>query len=244
MISRSIRVVLGLALVSPTLVGSLLAQSPSDSPRKATVASRTTKTKAAVAVTPVAPIAFGVDERSSRVLVKVGAEGYGHVHGVLGRLTSGKVALNGPGELVFDMRSFVADPVDVRQQLGLTKKVSRSDADKTTANMLSADVLNVNRFPTATYVISKVTPSDGQASGAPGRYQFDGDFTLHGSRRPLRLATTVEATNQPGVLRMRGTFAILQSHYGMTPYSALGGFVRVADRLEITGDLVLRPDSP
>jgi hypothetical protein len=38
---------------------------------------------------------------------------------------------------------------------------------------------------------------------------------------------------------MRGGFAILQSEYGMKPYSAMAGFIRVADRLEIRGDLML-----
>ena len=52
----------------------------------------------------------------------------------------------------------------------------------------------------------------------------------------------VEETETPGVLRMRCGFAILQSQFGMKPYKALGGLVGVEDRLEIWGDLLIRPD--
>jgi polyisoprenoid-binding protein YceI len=180
-----------------------------------------------------------VDPASSRILVKVGAEGYGHVHGVQGRLLSGKLVLGGPGELVFDMRGFVADPPAARSALGLARPVSASDQRKVTANMLGRDVLDVGRYPTAIYAVERAAPLDGQGEGQPGRYRLEGSFTLHGVSRPLAIDTVVEATNNPAYLRMSGAFAILQTHYGMTPYSALAGLVRVADRLEISGDLFL-----
>jgi hypothetical protein len=58
-------------------------------------------------------------------------------------------------------------------------------------------------------------------------------------KRPLAIETVVEPTENPSYLRLRGSFSILPSHYGMTPYSALAGLVRVADRLDISGDLFL-----
>jgi hypothetical protein len=51
----------------------------------------------------------------------------------------------------------------------------------------------------------------------------------------------LEKTNKRGVVRIVGAFPILQSDYGISPYSALGGLSKVADKLEITGDVVLRP---
>ena len=54
---------------------------------------------------------------------------------------------------------------------------------------------------------------------------------------------TFQRTEQPGVLRMRGSFSILQTAYGMQPFSAMGGLARVADQLQIWGDLVLVPTS-
>jgi hypothetical protein len=40
-------------------------------------------------------------------------------------------------------------------------------------------------------------------------------------------------------LRIRGQFSILQTDYGIKPYSDFLGTVAVADRLDIRGELVL-----
>jgi polyisoprenoid-binding protein YceI len=177
---------------------------------------------------------YQVDVNASRVYVKVGsATALGHVHGVQGNLSSGKVTLGGAGEVVFDMTSFTADTAQARQYVGLPAQFSQSDAQKVTANMRGGDVLDVARFPTATFSITSAAPADGQKAGDPGRYQLDGRFTLHGVTQPLRFLATVEATGKPGTLHARGSFSILQTSYGIQPYSALAGLVRVADQLDI-----------
>ena len=185
------------------------------------------------------PAALKVDPGASQVYVKVGADGYGHIHGVQGRLASGTIKLGSGGDLVFDMKSFVADPAGARRALGLTKPVSAADQQKTTASMLGADVLDVARHPTAVFAIAAAIPLDGQPVGNAGRYRLQGEFTLHGVMRPLQLSVSLEPTDRPTVVRMRGEFTILQSEYGMKPYSALAGLVRVADKLEIQADLIL-----
>ncbi len=189
--------------------------------------------------------ALQVDTAASRAYIKVGSTTrLGHPHGVVGQLSAGSVTLGGSGELEFDMRSFVADRPEARNYVGLTGSVSASDAQKTTGTMQGKDVLNVAKFPIARYVFRSATPLDGQSAGAPGNYRLDGDFTLHGVARPLPLTATVEKTDTLGVLRMRCGFAILQSQYGMKPYSAVGGLVGVEDKLEIWGDLIVRQAAP
>ena len=42
---------------------------------------------------------------------------------------------------------------------------------------------------------------------------------------------------------MSGTFRLKQTNYGIKPYSAAGGLAKVADELEISGDLELKPKS-
>jgi polyisoprenoid-binding protein YceI len=186
--------------------------------------------------------AYQVDTGASRVYVKVGsATRLGHVHGVEGRLASGKVTPGGAGELVFDMKSFVADTAAARQYVGLPASFSGSDAQKVTANMQSGDVLDVNRFPQATYTITAMEPIANQKPCEPGAYRFTGKFTLHGVTQAVAFQASVEQTARPGVLHVRGSFAILQTAYGVQPYSALGGLVGVTDRLEIWGDLLLVP---
>lgn len=186
--------------------------------------------------------AMEVDTARSRVYIKVGSTTrLGHVHGVQGQLASGKITLGGPGQLVFAMQTFASDTAEARRYVGLTGSISASDQQKTTANMLSSDVLDVGRYPTASYTIRTARPADGQAPGAPGRYQLDGDFMLHGVARRVPLLAVVEPSQTAGALRMRTSFTIYQSHYSITPYSALGGLVGVTDRLDIWGDVLLHP---
>jgi hypothetical protein len=40
---------------------------------------------------------------------------------------------------------------------------------------------------------------------------------------------------------LTGSFAIKQTAYGMKPYSSAGGLAKVADELEISGELSLSP---
>jgi polyisoprenoid-binding protein YceI len=189
------------------------------------------------------PGTYRVDAETSRIYVKVGsATRLGHPHGVEGRLKTGKIQLGSGGELVFDMSSFKADTAEARKKVGLEgKKVSESDARKTNANMLAADVLDVEKFPTATYKIVAIKPVEEQNAGAPGLYEVEGRFTLHGAEKPLKVKAKLERTDREGVLKLSGSFAIKQTDYGITPYSAVGGLVKVADALEITGELLLSP---
>jgi polyisoprenoid-binding protein YceI len=186
---------------------------------------------------------YQVDTANSKIYVKVGsATRLGHPHGVEGRLKSGAVGFGGDGELVFDMASFTADTPDARKWVGLEgKKVSESEAKKVTEAMKSSDVLNVAQFPTATFKISAAAPQDKQAAGAPGAYQLDGTFALHGIEHKLQFQAKLAPTDKPGILKLSGTFTIKQTDYGITPYSALGGLAKVADELQIWGELLLSP---
>jgi polyisoprenoid-binding protein YceI len=186
--------------------------------------------------------AYEVDTNASRVYVKVGsATRLGHLHGVQGTLKSGKLTLGGGGELIFDMASFTADTAEARKRVGLeSKPVSESEAQKVTETMRGGAVLDVSQYPTATYRISSVAPLDKQAAGEPGGYQLEGTFTLHGTEQKLQVKARAVRADRGG-LRMTGTFTIRQTDFGIKPYSALGGLAKVADELEISGDLVLRP---
>jgi polyisoprenoid-binding protein YceI len=188
-------------------------------------------------------VAFQVDPAASHVFIKVGASGrIGHDHGVQG-LLGGAITLGKGGTLVFDMRTFRTDSPEARQYVGLSGTVSGADQQKTNATMRGPQVLDVVQYPTAEYTITSAVPVDGRAPGEPGRYRLDGQLTLHGKSRPLPLVAQVDPTGSPGVLRMRCAFAIQQSDFGITPYSTLGGLVGVADRLDIWGDVVIRPSS-
>jgi polyisoprenoid-binding protein YceI len=121
------------------------------------------------------------------------------------------------------------------------KKVSENEAKKVNEAMLSAAVLDVEKFPTATYKIIIIEPAERQEAGALGAYQVKGRLTLHGAEQPLQLKAQLERADEPGVLKLSGVFTIRQTAYGMQPYSAAGGLAKVADELEITAELWLSP---
>jgi polyisoprenoid-binding protein YceI len=190
-----------------------------------------------------APQTYEVDAKASRVYIKVGtATRLGHAHGVEGNLKSGKVVFGDKGELVFDMASLTADTAEARKYVGLgKKKVSQNEAKKVTQAMRGADVLDVEKHPTATFSISALKPLDKQAAGEAGAYQVEGTFSLHGTDNKIQFKANVEKADKEGQLKATGTFTIKQTEYSIKPYSAAGGLAKVADELEISGYLILKP---
>jgi len=173
-----------------------------------------------------------LDVADSRVYILVGATGLGHEHGVEGHLASGGVQLGAgqrAGELVFDMPSFVAETPAARKYVGLA---GDADGRQVTINMLGPDVLDVANFPQAKFSIGSAVRDP-----ATGQYMLDGTFALHGVAQRIQVPATAEMVN--GMVHLRGQFAILQTQYGITPYSKAFGAVGVADKLTIWGDLWL-----
>jgi polyisoprenoid-binding protein YceI len=191
------------------------------------------------------PPTYEVDVKASRIHIKVGtATRLGHEHGIEGNLKSGKVVFGDKGELVFDMASLTADTSEARKFVGLEKKkISQNEAKKVTKTMRSADVLDVEKHPTATFSISALKPLDKQAAGEPGAYQVEGAFSLHGTDNKLEFKAKVEKADKEGQLKATGKFTIKQTDYSMKPYATAGGLAKVADELEISGYLVLKPAS-
>ena len=183
-----------------------------------------------------------VNLEHSRVYIKVGKVGLGHEHGVVGKLREGTLKLSGEssqGTLVFDMTSFDADTPAARKFVGLEGTTDESTRKQVNANMRGQEVLAVDKFPTAQFLVTRVSPSDkANARGAP-QVVIEGNFTLQNKTRPVKILATVSDDN--GWKHVRGGFAILQSDFGMKPYSKMLGAVGVTDRLEIFGDLWIAP---
>ena len=181
-----------------------------------------------------------IDPQISRAYIYVGKTGLGHEHAVVGAVRSGSIALGAgkdAGEIVFDMRTFTADTPEARRYIGLNGTTSASTRQQVNANMLGADVLNVARFPTATFKIASATKlSKPNRNGKP-QYQLDGKFTLRGVTQPLKVIA--EAVDVQDKVHLRGSFAIFQTSFGITPFSKAFGAIGVANQLTIHGDLWL-----
>ena len=184
-----------------------------------------------------APQPGDVDLANSRVFTFVGATGFGHEHGIEGRLVSGNLQLGAnqsAGELVFDMKSFDADTPAARKYVGLQGESDDSTRKQVNDNMLGADVLDVAKFPTAKFDIQSAVPYKSAKPDAPPQYLLDGQFTLHGVKKHFRILAETEESN--GMVHVRTRFAVLQSQFGITPFSKLLGTIGVADKLTIFGD--------
>jgi hypothetical protein len=80
-------------------------------------------------------------------------------------------------------------------------------------------ILRLHDHPTATF--------DGRATPRAGGFGVDGTFHLAGARAPLTFAVCTEN----GV--HRATFELAPSRWGIRPYRALMGTIRLADRVRI-----------
>lgn len=187
-----------------------------------------------------------LDLLHSHVYIRVGKARIGHEHAVVGNLIKGELHLSAaddpkqdPGQLVFDMTSFQADGDAARRYLGMNDSIDGTTAKQVTENMLGKEVLDVRNYPTATFVALKVTKTaEASPRGLP-QYDVAGDFTLHGTTRPIHFLVDVDSIK--GWLRIRGAFAILQTQYGIKPYTKMFGAIGVADKLDIYGDLIVAP---
>jgi polyisoprenoid-binding protein YceI len=174
----------------------------------------------------------------SRVYAFVGKTGFGHEHGVMGQLLASKLQLDATqdaGQLVFDMRSFAADSDAARKYVGLAESTPVTTQREVNANMLGTAVLDAGRFPTASFAVRSVSKLPQPGPRGLVQYQLQGDFTLHGVTRPIQVVA--EAEEQSGWVHLRGGFSLLQSQFGITPFSKAFGAVGVADEVKVYGDL-------
>jgi polyisoprenoid-binding protein YceI len=177
-----------------------------------------------------------IDLEKSRVYVRVGKKGFGHEHGVEGKIKSGTIDLSAAkntGEIEFDMASFLADTDKARQVVELKGTTAEATRDKVTETMLGAAVLDVEQYPTAKFKIKERELK--KTKTADDTVVLKGEFLLHGQPQPLTVEAQIE--KKEGRLHLRGEFTILQSDFGITPYKAALGTVGVADELKIWGDI-------
>lgn len=183
------------------------------------------------------PAPGDLDVAPSRVYIFVPKAGLGHDHAIEGKLKSGRLRLGATqdaGEFLFDMPSFDADTAAARRYVGLPGTTDAGTRREVNANMLGGDVLSVRRFPTATFAITSA-----ELSNQPGRrgavYQLTGKFTLHGTTRALTV--NAEAEKVDGKIHVKGKFPLVQTHYGIQPFTKALGAVGVANQLTVYADL-------
>jgi hypothetical protein len=178
-----------------------------------------------------------VNPTNARIYVHVFKTGMGHEHAVVGLVKEGVIhlgATRNAGRVVADLTSLVADPDYARKAIGLPGTTDADTQRKVTSNMLSADVLDVLKFATATGTIdSAQLLQQPSANGLP-QYLLQGELMLHGVTKKMSVAA--EAVEQNGWVRLRGHISLRQTDFGITPYTAMLGALGVADQLELYGE--------
>ena len=197
----------------------------------------------ACGLAPVAVAQAGeVDVARSRIYVFVGKTGGGHEHAVEGVLSKGELHLKrqeNAGSLTFDLKSLSADTAAARKIWNLGGETDANTRQQVTATMLGATVLDTAKFPTAEFLVQKVNalPEDPKEPGP--RYQLEGELTLHGVKRSVRLKAI--AASVDGLTRLRGTVDLKQTEFGIKPYTKFFGAVGVSDKLRVSGEIWIRP---
>ena len=180
---------------------------------------------------------YRVDPRRSRVLMRTGREGSmkaaGHDHVIASVDVEGLVLVSSdPGKSRADLRlplqKLVVDEPAYRERFGLEPELSQSAIEGTTRNMQDK-VLESNLFPWATASIRLLSIEEEKA-------ELDIAVTLHGTTFDYRVPADVIVDAER--LRVSGSMSMSHADFGLTPFSAAGGLLRVAEDIEVVYEVV------
>jgi len=101
--------------------------------------------------------------------------------------------------------------------------------------MVGPQVLNVEQYPTITFVITSIAINTNQETRLDG--VVTGRLTLRDVTRSITVPITARLEGQ--TLIAAGRFALKQTDYGIKPVS-VGGVVSVKDTVNISFDIVAR----
>lgn len=184
---------------------------------------------------------YRVSPRSSRLIVHVRSEGplaptLGHSHVVsTGRLHGFIMpgANRGQADIYLAVADLVVDDPALRQAAGYTSELSAEEIAATRSNMLS-EVLEARQYPYVRLHLDSPPPA-----GAEGPHRLNGELTLHGQTRSVAIPARISRFGEG--LRATGAFRITHRQFGMQPYSALAGALRVSEQLHLHFDLLAYP---
>jgi polyisoprenoid-binding protein YceI len=177
------------------------------------------------------PARYAIDLARSFLEVRTGSAGllsaFGHDHRLMVRRFSGRVEAD-PGDLA---HSSVELEVDAGS-LAVVDDDSQGDRAAIEKEM-NENVLEAGRNATIGFKSLAVRAS----AAAEGTYDLliEGELALHGTSRKLRVPARLELRGER--LRATGEISLLQSDFGIRPTSAVGGTVKVADKVRISFDV-------
>jgi len=126
--------------------------------------------------------------------------------------------------------------VDAQSLIVLDKKPSEEDKKKI-FNSMHKEVLESAKYQKITF--KSVSVSDVKQTGNDA-YSFlvNGDLTLRGVTK--RIAVPVAATVTLQEIRAIGKYTLKQTDYGIRPYSAAGGTIKVKDEVVVNFNIIAK----
>lgn len=115
------------------------------------------------------------------------------------------------------------DSFEVREGLGGVKPLTDSDRAEI-GKTIREKILHPAEHPLITFTSNEVT-------GTSQAFTVRGDLTIMGRTQPV----TINVAGEDG--RLRGSATIAQTDWGIEPYSAFLGALRLADEVQVEFDL-------
>lgn len=160
---------------------------------------------------------------------------FGHDHVISARNIYGYllIVLKNPvgsrADLRLDLKSLAVDDQLARKKFELDTEPSQNDIQNTAENM-QVKVLESNTWP-QTHLQLTITGGTMDALAA----QLT--ITLHGQKLALPIVIRIDEFT-PDRLLASGTFDLMQSAFGIEPFSVLGGGLQVEDTVKVSYHLV------
>jgi polyisoprenoid-binding protein YceI len=136
-----------------------------------------------------------------------------------GELERGDDPSAGRLKVTIDMGSLT-----VREGTGGVRPLT--DRDRREISSTARKTLGTDRNPEATFVAEKFAPD------SAGGGTIDGTLTLNGQARPLRLQV-----RRVGDGHYRATASVVQSQFGIKPYSGMFGALKLRDAVDVEAEV-------
>jgi len=180
---------------------------------------------------------YRIQKAESYVLVRVGRAGklksLGHDHAIASEDIEGLVMLGdnpatSRADLLIPLQRLVVDKSEYRAQIGLEGEVPESAIDGTSSNMQDK-VLESAIFPW-------VQVSVRFASARTDPPTLNVAMTLHGETFDYLVPANLQI--EPDRLVIKGDMTMQHEDFGLEPFSAAGGLLKVAEQLDLQFMLV------
>lgn len=179
---------------------------------------------------------YRADRKLSQILVRTYSGGVmgllGHEHIIASQDVQGYILLNKSTglcqvDLFAPLGELKVDDPQLRAEAALKTTPSASAVDGTKKNMLKS--IDAANFPFA-----RLHSSDCSAALSGNNTKVE--LTIHGVQQQRQLAIAMQT--QEKQLIVSGKFSILQTEFGIEPFSIANGLIKVEDKLDLTCKLV------